>query len=92
MKIALDPYMFRALPMQEMVRTVADVGYSYIELSPREEFMPFFLHPRADDQKVAELKNCCGRLASSSPVSCHSASGPARTRPNGRWPCGTGNA
>jgi myo-inositol catabolism protein IolH len=57
MKIALDPYMFRALPMQEMVRTVADVGYSYIELSPREEFMPFFLHPRADDQKVAELKN-----------------------------------
>lgn len=46
MKIALDPYMFRALPMQEMVRTVADLGYSYIELSPREEFMPFFLHPR----------------------------------------------
>jgi sugar phosphate isomerase/epimerase len=85
MKIALDPYMFRALPMQEMVRIVADVGYSYIELSPREEFMPFFLHPRADDQKV-------GRLASSSPVSCHSTSGPARTRPNGRWPCGTGNA
>jgi myo-inositol catabolism protein IolH len=57
MKIALDPYKFRALAMQEMVRTVADLGYSYIELSPREEFMPFFLHPRADDQKVAELKN-----------------------------------
>ena len=56
MKIALDPYMFRALPMQEMVRTVADLGYSYIELSPREEFMPFFLHPRADDAKVAELR------------------------------------
>ena len=45
MKIALDPYMFRALPMQKMVRTVADLGYSYIELSPREEFMPFFLTP-----------------------------------------------
>jgi myo-inositol catabolism protein IolH len=56
MKIALDPYMFRALPMKEMVRTVAELGYSYIELSPREEFMPFFLHPRADDDKVAELK------------------------------------
>ncbi|MDA2806275.1 sugar phosphate isomerase/epimerase family protein [Nocardiopsis suaedae] len=56
MKIALDPYMFRKLPMAEMVRTVADIGYSSIELSPRDEFMPFFLHPRADDERVAELK------------------------------------
>jgi myo-inositol catabolism protein IolH len=56
MKIALDPYMLRHLPMTEMVRTVADIGYSYLELSPREEFMPFFRHPRADDAKVAELR------------------------------------
>jgi myo-inositol catabolism protein IolH len=56
MKVALDPYMLRALPMAEMVRTVAELGYSYVELSPREDFMPFFLHPRADDEKVAELK------------------------------------
>jgi myo-inositol catabolism protein IolH len=56
MQIALDPYMLRGLPMTEMVRTVADIGYSYLELSPREEFMPFFRHPRADDEKVAELK------------------------------------
>jgi len=57
MKIALDPYMLRKLPITDMVRTVAEIGYEYIELSPREEFMPFFLHPRADDEKVAELKN-----------------------------------
>jgi myo-inositol catabolism protein IolH len=56
MKIALDPYMLRKLPMAEMVRTVAEIGYQYIELSPRDDFMPFFLHPRADDEKVAELK------------------------------------
>jgi len=56
MKIALDPYMLRKLPMDQMVRTVAEIGYEYIEFSPREEFMPFFLHPRADDEKVAELK------------------------------------
>ncbi|RNL83946.1 sugar phosphate isomerase/epimerase family protein [Halostreptopolyspora alba] len=55
MKIALDPTMFRALPVPEMVRTVADLGYDHIELSPREDFMPFFLHPRADDDRVAEL-------------------------------------
>ena len=57
MKIALDPYMFRALPIDDMVRTVAELGYEYIELSPRDDFMPFFLHPRADDDHVAELKN-----------------------------------
>lgn len=57
MKIALDPYMFRALPIDDMVRTVAELGYEYIELSPRDDFMPFFLHPRADDGRVAELKN-----------------------------------
>jgi myo-inositol catabolism protein IolH len=56
MKIALDPYMLRTLPMTEMVRTVADIGYSHIELSPRDDFMPFFRHPRADDAKVAELR------------------------------------
>jgi len=42
MKIALDPYMLRALPMTAMVRTVADIGYTHLELSPRAEFMPFF--------------------------------------------------
>ena len=56
MKITLDPYMFRHLPLADMVRTVADIGYEYIELSPREDFMPFFLHPRADRARVAELK------------------------------------
>lgn len=56
MKIALDPYMLRKLPVPEMVATVAEIGYEYIELSPRDEFMPFFQHPRADDEKVAELK------------------------------------
>jgi myo-inositol catabolism protein IolH len=55
-KISIDPYMFRALPLAEMVRTVAEIGYEYIELSPREDFMPFFLRPRADREKIAELK------------------------------------
>lgn len=46
MKIALDPYMFRALTIDDMVRTVVELGYEYIELTPRADFMPFFLHPR----------------------------------------------
>jgi myo-inositol catabolism protein IolH len=55
-KISLDPYMLRGLPLPEMIRTVADIGYRYIELSPREDFMPFFLRPRADRDKITELR------------------------------------
>lgn len=57
MKIALDPYMLRNVPLLDLPGLVADLGYEYIELSPREDFMPFFLHPRADRQKVADFKN-----------------------------------
>lgn len=53
MKIALDPYMFRRVPLTELPGLVADLGYSYIELSPREDFLPFFLHPRADRAQIA---------------------------------------
>ncbi|GGU97094.1 hypothetical protein GCM10010260_36010 [Streptomyces filipinensis] len=55
MKIALDPHMFRA-PIDAMVRAPAELGYASIELFPRHDFMPFFLHPRADDAPVAELE------------------------------------
>jgi hypothetical protein len=85
MKIALDPYMLRKLPIAEMIRTMAEIGYEYIELSPRDDFMPFFLHPRADNEKVTELRRALretprcassrGRSAPSSPVlSCSNAS------------------
>ncbi|MFI7701539.1 sugar phosphate isomerase/epimerase family protein [Nonomuraea sp. NPDC049480] len=56
MKLALDPYMLRSTPLPELPGVVADLGYEYIELSPREDFMPFFLHPRADDAKVKAFK------------------------------------
>ncbi len=56
MKVALDPYMFRATPLADLPRLVADLGYRYIELSPREDFLPFFLHPRADRASIAAFK------------------------------------
>src|SRR5262249_52100723 len=54
---APDPYMFRRLSLTEMVRTAADLGHRCIELSPRDDFIPFFVHPRADRDRVAELKS-----------------------------------
>jgi myo-inositol catabolism protein IolH len=56
MKIALDPYMLRTVPLLELPRVVADLGYRHIELSPRDDFMPFFRHPRASSADVAAFK------------------------------------
>jgi len=55
-KIALDPYMLRGVPLLELPRLVADLGYQYIEMSPRDDFLPFFLHPRIDDDGVDAFK------------------------------------
>ena len=56
MKIAIDPYMFRHTPLLELPGLVADLGFEYVELSPRDDFTPFFLHPRADDGVVRQFK------------------------------------
>ena len=56
MKIALDPYMLRRVPLLELPRVVADLGYHSIELSPRDDFLPFFLHPRVDKSGVAAFR------------------------------------
>jgi myo-inositol catabolism protein IolH len=55
-KIALDPYMLRQVPLLELPRLVAGLGYRYIELSPRDDFLPFFVHPRVDDATVAAFR------------------------------------
>jgi myo-inositol catabolism protein IolH len=55
-KIALDPWMLRSTPLLELPALVAEHGYDCIELSPREDFLPFFLHPRADRHTIAAFK------------------------------------
>src|SRR5260370_39009671 len=56
MKIALDPYMHRRLSLREVTHLAAELEYPYIELSPRSDFLPFFVHPRADSGRIDELK------------------------------------
>jgi myo-inositol catabolism protein IolH len=55
-RIALDPFMVRSTPLHELPALVAEHGYEDIELSPREDFMPFFLHPRADRHTISAFK------------------------------------
>jgi len=55
-KIALDPYMHRHLSLPEVCRLAAEVGYEYIELSPRADFLDWWVYPRAYPERVQELK------------------------------------
>ena len=57
MKLALDPQMFFAThSVWELPDVVASLGYSWMELSPKADFVPFFKHPRVDDAGVRKLK------------------------------------
>src|SRR5215204_1791070 len=57
MKLALDPYMLRSTPLTELPGVVAELGYEWIELSPRADFTPFFLHPRANRDVVRRFRS-----------------------------------
>lgn len=56
-KIALDPTPYlHDHPLLDFPRIVADLGYEWWQLTPHPDFLPFFNHPRADDELVAALK------------------------------------
>jgi myo-inositol catabolism protein IolH len=55
-KLALDPYMLRTVPLGDLPALVAELGYQYLELSPRDDFLPFFVHPRADRASISALR------------------------------------
>src|SRR6478735_10954841 len=40
MKLAVDPTMLRHLPVPDVLRTVADVGFEHVELAPRLDVLP----------------------------------------------------
>lgn len=56
MKIALDPYMIRHLSLPELCRATAELGYDQIELSPRSDFLDWWVMPRATKDRMASFK------------------------------------
>ncbi len=38
---------------------MADLGYEHLQLTPHRDFIPFFNHPRADDDLVAKFRKAC---------------------------------
>ncbi len=57
MKLALDPQMFySSSSVYQLPDIVASLGYDWMELSPKADFVPFFKYPRIDDAGVRKLK------------------------------------
>jgi myo-inositol catabolism protein IolH len=56
MKIALDPYMNRHLSLGELSAKVAELGYEWIELSPRGDFLEWFKAPRVFPDRIKSFK------------------------------------
>ena len=56
MKISYNPYQIRFTPLDRLGNKTAGFGYRYMDLSPREDFIPLYCHPRASRQRIARLR------------------------------------
>jgi myo-inositol catabolism protein IolH len=56
MRIAIDPFMHRHLPLEAIPAKVKELGYDWIELSPRGDFLEWFKAPRVFPDRVKSLK------------------------------------
>ena len=55
-QIALDTYMFRDVPLLDLPGLVADLGYEWIELSPRGDFLEWFKAPRIFPDRIKSFR------------------------------------
>lgn len=59
-RIALDPTPFHhSHSLLEFPRLAAEAGYEWLQLTPHVDFIPFFNHPKADDELVGDFKRAC---------------------------------
>jgi myo-inositol catabolism protein IolH len=56
MKVALDTFMLRFLPLPQIAGIASEIGYTAAELSWREDFVPLLRRPRADARLIAETR------------------------------------
>jgi myo-inositol catabolism protein IolH len=72
-KIALDPTPFHhSHSLLEFPKVASELGYKYLQLTPHNDFIPFFNHARADDELVKSMAKACKQagveIASTLPV------------------------
>jgi myo-inositol catabolism protein IolH len=59
MKVAVDPTMIRHLPMADVLAAVAEVGFEYIELSPRLDVLPSSRGRRVSRDATERIAAAC---------------------------------
>ncbi|MET4094980.1 sugar phosphate isomerase/epimerase [Arthrobacter sp. UYCu712] len=60
MKIALDPTPFHhSHSLLEFPRVAADLRYKCMQMTPHADLIPFYNHPKADDELVGQLNKGC---------------------------------
>jgi myo-inositol catabolism protein IolH len=58
--IALDPTPFHHdHTLLELPQKVRDLGYDHLQLTPHKDFLPFYRHPKADDDLVDAFAAAC---------------------------------
>ncbi|MCH5461749.1 sugar phosphate isomerase/epimerase [Lactobacillus sp. LC28-10] len=58
MKLAYDPSMFRDnTSFHDMIEKTARLGYKYIELSPRQDFIWFYQYPKVNSTMIKQVKH-----------------------------------
>ena len=63
-KIALDPTPFHwTYKLLDFPALARDLGYKYLQMTPHADFIPFFNHPKADDDLVKKLKKAASDAA-----------------------------
>ena len=56
-----DPFMHRHLSLEALPSKVAELGYEWIELSPRADFLEWFKAPRVFPGRLRGSKRACRR-------------------------------
>lgn len=55
-KVSLNPFHFRFSALNELPAITARMGYRYLDLSPREDFVPLYAHPRVGAAEISGFK------------------------------------
>lgn len=56
MKYTLDPHMIRHLSLEDTIRKVAELGYDYVEMSPRPDFFSWWTRPKLYPERIQSFK------------------------------------
>jgi myo-inositol catabolism protein IolH len=61
-RIAVDPFMFRQrVPLTDLPALVRDLGFDAIELTPRPDFLPQYVHPRVGSEGIRAFRTALDR-------------------------------